>query len=131
MRTSAAATAPIIASWAIRRIALRQRWGRSSRSRFFAYQVFPGDVGTYGGVITDISARVLREDGSVIPGLYATGISTASVMGRAYPGAGASVGPSFVWGYIAARHAMECARSAADVAPPRSSAPRTEAGGVV
>ena len=46
---------------------------------------------------------MLREDGSVIRGLYATGVSTASVMGRFYPGAGSSVGPSFVWGYVAAR----------------------------
>ena len=59
--------------------------------------VLPGDVGTYGGVVTDEYARVLREDGSVIEGLYATGVSTASVMGTSYPGAGSSVGPSFVW----------------------------------
>ncbi len=65
----------------------------------------PGDVGTYGGVVTDEFARVLRQDGSVISGLYATGISTASVMGRVYPGAGCSVGPSFTYGYIAAKHA--------------------------
>jgi 3-oxosteroid 1-dehydrogenase len=67
-------------------------------------------VGTFGGVITDVHARVLREDGTVIPGLYATGTSTAGVMGRAYPGAGASIGPSFVWGYVAAKHAMAAAR---------------------
>ncbi len=72
---------------------------------FYAAPVVPGDVGTYGGVVTDVNARVLREDGSVIEGLYATGISTASVMGRIYPGAGSSVGPSFVWGWIAAKHA--------------------------
>jgi 3-oxosteroid 1-dehydrogenase len=80
--------------------------GPIEQAPYFAYQFYPGDVGTYGGVITDVDARVLREDGSVLPGLYATGISTASVMGRAYPGAGASVGPSFVWGYVAATHAM-------------------------
>jgi 3-oxosteroid 1-dehydrogenase len=80
--------------------------GAVEKGPFYAYRVYPGDVGTYGGVITDVHARVLREDGSVIPGLYATGISTASVMGRVYPGAGASVGPSFVWGYIAANHAL-------------------------
>jgi 3-oxosteroid 1-dehydrogenase len=79
--------------------------GPVEKGPFYAYKVFPGDVGTYGGVVTDADARVLREDGSVIPGLYATGISTASVMGRCYPGAGSSVGPSFVWGYVAAKHA--------------------------
>jgi 3-oxosteroid 1-dehydrogenase len=48
----------------------------------------------------------LKEDGSVIPGLYATGVSTASVMGRKYPGAGCSVGPAFVWAYVAANHVL-------------------------
>lgn len=72
---------------------------------FYAYRVYPGDVGTYGGVVTDVHARVLKADGAPIQGLYATGTSTASVMGRCYPGAGASIGPSFVWGYVAARHA--------------------------
>ena len=80
--------------------------GAISEGPFYAMQVVPGDVGTYGGVVTDADARVLREDGSVIEGLYATGISTASVMGRVYPGAGASVGPSFLWGYVAANHAL-------------------------
>lgn len=72
---------------------------------FYAIQVYPGDVSTYGGLVTDEHARVLREDGSVIEGLYATGTSTASVMGRGCPGAGASIGPSFTWGYAAALHA--------------------------
>jgi 3-oxosteroid 1-dehydrogenase len=83
--------------------------GSISEGPFYAMPVVPGDVGTYGGVVTDSNARVLREDGSVIRGLYATGISTASVMGRVYPGAGASVGPSFVWGYVAAKHALTAA----------------------
>jgi 3-oxosteroid 1-dehydrogenase len=80
--------------------------GAINKGPFYAVPVVPGDVGTYGGVVTDTEARVLREDGSVIDGLYATGISTASVMGRTYPGAGGSIGPSFVWGYVAARHAL-------------------------
>jgi 3-oxosteroid 1-dehydrogenase len=79
--------------------------GTLEQGPFYAVPIVPGDVGTYGGVVTDENARVLREDGSVIPGLYATGISTASVMGRVYPGAGSSVGPSFVWGFVAATHA--------------------------
>jgi len=87
--------------------------GAISEGPFYAIPVVPGDVSTYGGVVTDADARVVREDGSVIPGLYATGVSTASMMGRAYPGAGASVGPSFTWGYIAAQHALG-QRQAAD-----------------
>ena len=79
--------------------------GTIAEAPFYAVPVVPGDVGTYGGAVTDANARVLREDGSVIPGLYATGVSTASVMGPVYPGAGSSVGPSFVWGYVAAKHA--------------------------
>ena len=55
--------------------------------------MYPGDVSTFGGLVTDVHARVLREDGSVIPGLYATGTSTASVMGRGSPGAGGKYRP--------------------------------------
>ena len=70
-------------------------------------ELYPGDVGTSGGIVTDEYARVLRGDGSVVPGLYATGNSTASVMGRCYPAAGASIGASFVFAWIAAHHAAK------------------------
>lgn len=80
--------------------------GTIEQAPFYAVPILPGDVGTYGGVVTDECARVLRGDGSVIAGLYATGVSTASVMGRVYPGAGSSVGPSFTWGFVAAKHAL-------------------------
>lgn len=79
--------------------------GAIDQGPFYAVPVVPGDVGTFGGCVTDVHARVLREDGSVIPGLYATGTTTASVMGRVYPGAGCSIGPSFTWGFVAAKHA--------------------------
>ena len=77
--------------------------GRIDQGPFYAVAVYPGDVGTYGGVVTDEKARVLREDGTVIEGLYATGVVTASVMGRAYPGAGSSGGPSLTFGFVAAK----------------------------
>jgi 3-oxosteroid 1-dehydrogenase len=80
--------------------------GPVEQGPFYAVPVVPGDVGTFGGVVTDVHARVLREDGSVIPNLYATGTTTAAVMGRTYPGAGCSIGPSFTWGYVAAKHAV-------------------------
>jgi 3-oxosteroid 1-dehydrogenase len=80
--------------------------GKIEKGPFYAVKIYPGDVSTYGGLVTDEFARVLREDGSVIDGLYATGTSTASVMGKATPGAGGSIGPSFTWGYVAAKHAL-------------------------
>jgi 3-oxosteroid 1-dehydrogenase len=79
--------------------------GRIEKAPFYAIEVVPGDVSTYGGAVTDAQGRVQREDGSVIEGLYACGVSTASVMGGAYVGAGASIGPSLTFGYVAAKHA--------------------------
>ncbi|NIJ37633.1 3-oxosteroid 1-dehydrogenase [Sphingopyxis panaciterrae] len=79
--------------------------GTIERPPFYAIEIVPGDVGTSGGVVTDASARVLRDDGSPIDGLYATGTSAASVMGRYAPGAGSSIGPSLLWAYVAAKHA--------------------------
>lgn len=79
--------------------------GAVEQGPFFALQLFPGDVSTYGGLVTDVNARVLRSDGSVIAGLYATGTSTASVMGPGELGAGGSIGPAFTFGYVAAKHA--------------------------
>lgn len=72
---------------------------------FWAVQLWPGDVGTCGGAITDEHARVLRADGGVIEGLYAAGNCTASLAGPNYVGAGQSIGASGVFGYIAAQHA--------------------------
>jgi 3-oxosteroid 1-dehydrogenase len=95
--------------------------GTIAEAPFYALPVVPGDVGTYGGVVTDEHARVLRADGTVIPGLYATGVSTASVMGRAYPGAGSSVGPSFTFGYVAASHALQNgSKDSAEAGSPRA-----------
>jgi 3-oxosteroid 1-dehydrogenase len=78
---------------------------RIDQGPFFAIDMIPGDVSTYGGTLIDPKARVIKADGSPIPGLYACGVSTASIMGGVYPGAGASVGPSMTFGYIAAKHA--------------------------
>ncbi|MCG5434209.1 FAD-binding protein [Mycobacterium sp. MYCO198283] len=71
---------------------------------YYAFQIIPGDLGTSGGLVTDEHARVLRDDGSAIDGLYAVGNTSAAVMGRSYAGAGATIGPAMTFGYIAARH---------------------------
>ncbi|MFJ5531099.1 3-oxosteroid 1-dehydrogenase [Streptomyces sp. NPDC093261] len=69
---------------------------------YYALKIVPGDLGTKGGLRTDARARVLRADGSVIPGLYAAGNASAAVMGHSYAGAGSTIGPAMTFGYIAA-----------------------------
>jgi 3-oxosteroid 1-dehydrogenase len=95
---------------------VEQSLGAIEQGPFFAVQIYPGDVSTFGGVVTDARARVLRPDGSPIPGLYATGTTTASVFGGKSPGAGASLGGAFTFAYIAAKdaaHAGNLAEAAA------------------
>ncbi|GIG77858.1 FAD-binding protein [Planotetraspora kaengkrachanensis] len=75
------------------------------KAPFHAFRIEVGDLGTKGGLVCDEHSRVLRADESVIEGLYATGNTSASVMGNEYAGPGATIGPSIVFGYIAARHA--------------------------
>ncbi|MFD0363354.1 3-oxosteroid 1-dehydrogenase [Nocardia sp. GCM10030253] len=71
---------------------------------FYAVEMVPGDLGTKGGLVTDEHSRVLRADGAAISGLYAAGNNSAAVMGNSYAGAGATIGPAMVFGYIAANH---------------------------
>ncbi|MWB97196.1 FAD-dependent oxidoreductase [Agromyces seonyuensis] len=79
--------------------------GPLERGPFRATMIVPGDLGTKGGLLTDEHARVLDTEGAVIEGLYAAGNTTASVMGRTYPGPGSTIGPAAVFGYLAAMHA--------------------------
>jgi 3-oxosteroid 1-dehydrogenase len=74
-----------------------------ARPPFYAVKIVPGDLGTKGGLRTDEQARVLREDGTVIEGLFAAGNASEAVMGHSYAGAGATIGPAMTFGYIAAR----------------------------
>jgi 3-oxosteroid 1-dehydrogenase len=74
---------------------------------FYAVKIVPGDLGTKGGLVTDERARVLRADGSVIPGLYAAGNASSAVMGRTYAGPGATIGPALVFGYLAVEDIKE------------------------
>jgi 3-oxosteroid 1-dehydrogenase len=72
---------------------------------FYAVKMVLSDLGTCGGLKADERARVLREDGSVIAGLYAIGNTAANAFGATYPGAGATIAQGLVYGYIAARNA--------------------------
>ncbi len=71
---------------------------------YYAFRIVLGDLGTSGGVLTDEYARALRPDGTVVPGLYAVGNTSAAVMGRSYAGAGATIGPAMTFGFVAAKH---------------------------
>ncbi len=72
---------------------------------YYALRMRAGDLGTKGGLVYNEHAQVLRGDGTVIDGLYAVGNTSAAVMGNDYAGAGATIGPAMVFGYIGARHA--------------------------
>lgn len=71
---------------------------------FYAFPIYAGDIGTNGGLSTNAHAQVLDLGGSPITGLYAVGNNAASVMGESYPGAGATLGPSLTFAYVAALH---------------------------
>jgi succinate dehydrogenase/fumarate reductase flavoprotein subunit len=71
------------------------------------------DLGTKGGLRTDVDARVLDTDGNPIPGLYAAGNTMAAVSGTTYPGGGNPIGASMLFSHRAALH-MAHARSRSD-----------------
>ncbi|ODQ90395.1 3-ketosteroid-delta-1-dehydrogenase [Mycolicibacterium flavescens] len=77
------------------------------RGPFYAVKMVLSDLGTCGGLRADDRARVLREDGSAIPGLYAVGNNAGNAFGATYPGAGATIAQGLVYGYIAANDAAE------------------------
>jgi 3-oxosteroid 1-dehydrogenase len=84
--------------------------GSIEKPPFYAVAIYPGDVSTYGGLVTDEHARVLSTSGAVIDGLYAAGSTAASVCGHRYPGAGIAVGGAAAFGYLAARHIVDRTR---------------------
>lgn len=77
------------------------------RAPFFAMRIYPADLGTAIGMKVDAQARVLREDGSPIAGLYACGNDMGSIMNGNYPGPGITLGPALTFGYIVGRHLAE------------------------
>ena len=76
--------------------------GPISKPPFYGAKVYPGELGTKGGIDTDENARVLDKGGNVIPGLYAIGNCSASVMGQTYPASGSTLAPAMVFGFRAA-----------------------------
>jgi succinate dehydrogenase/fumarate reductase flavoprotein subunit len=76
---------------------------------FYALRIYPADLGTAIGLQTDRHARVLRNNGTAIAGLYACGNDMGSIMNGNYPGPGITLGPALTFGYIAGRHLTQTA----------------------
>ena len=68
---------------------------------YYAVPVSIGAMGTKGGPRTDADGRVMHVNGSAIPGLFAAGNAMAGATGKAYGGAGGTIGPAMVFGYRA------------------------------
>jgi 3-oxosteroid 1-dehydrogenase len=80
-----------------------QTLGPIDTAPYFAVPVTVGAMGTKGGPRTDGDGRVLHVSGVPIPGLYAAGNAMAGVTGKAYGGAGGTIGPAMVFGFRVGR----------------------------
>ena len=81
--------------------------GRLDTAPYYAVKLYPGDIGAAKGLLGDVHGRLLRADVSVIDGLYVCGNDLHSIMGGTYPAPGITIGPSIVFGFLAAQHAAK------------------------
>jgi 3-oxosteroid 1-dehydrogenase len=82
--------------------------GPLAKAPYYAWKVVPADLGTKGGVRCDGHARALRDDGSVVAGLYAAGNTMASWTNHCYPGPGSPIGSCVVFSALAVRDMLGC-----------------------
>jgi succinate dehydrogenase/fumarate reductase flavoprotein subunit len=78
--------------------------GPVEKAPFYACTLWPGSVGTSGGLRINGNAQVLNTSGEIIPGLYACGCNAASFAGMSYCGGGTAVGSTCVFGWVAGSH---------------------------
>jgi len=76
--------------------------GQVATAPFYAVRLYPSDIGTSAGLVTDDTARVLDSGNRPIAGLYACGNDMQSMMGGTYPGPGITLGPAIAFAYLAA-----------------------------
>ncbi len=72
--------------------------GPLDEAPFYAVPVHSGCLGTKGGARIDLDGRVLDTRGQPVAGLFAAGNAAAATTGRAYGGAGGTLGPILVFG---------------------------------
>jgi succinate dehydrogenase/fumarate reductase flavoprotein subunit len=81
--------------------------GQIAVAPFYAVRLYPSDIGTSAGLVTDDIGRVLDSSGRPIVGLYACGNDMQSIMGGTYPGPGITLGPAVAFAYLAASDAAQ------------------------
>ncbi|WP_417616621.1 FAD-dependent oxidoreductase [Parasphingorhabdus sp.] len=81
--------------------------GPLAKAPFYGARLYPGDIGTKGGLKIDQDGRVLDTSGTPIAGLFAAGNCTASIMGEKYPGAGCTLGPALTMAFRGANALMQ------------------------
>ena len=75
------------------------------RPPFYANLNVSANLGSLGGLLIDVNAQVIDNNGDPIPGLYAGGMNSGGWYGLYYPGSGTSLMGGLVWGYIAGESA--------------------------
>lgn len=79
--------------------------GQIAVAPFYAVRLYPSDIGSSAGLVTDATGRVLDAGNRPIAGLYACGNDMQSIMGGTYPGPGITLGPAIAFAYLAASDA--------------------------
>ncbi|CAN7695993.1 FAD-binding protein [Mesorhizobium sp. LjRoot246] len=80
------------------------------RAPFVAIPFNRSILGTKGGARTNARGQVMRNDGTVIAGLYAAGLAMANPIGTRAVGSGTTIGPNMTWGYICANAILKSNR---------------------
>ena len=76
------------------------------KAPYYAVKVEPVDLACSAGIVVDEFSRVLREDGRVVPGLYACGNDAASIFKGTYPGPGTTLGPAITFAWRIVQHVL-------------------------
>lgn len=79
--------------------------------KYYAVKIIPAVLGTLSGIKVDLDSRVLDTKGNPIVGLYAAGeVANGDLYYKVYPGSGASICMSFVFGRVAGENAAKLAK---------------------
>jgi succinate dehydrogenase/fumarate reductase flavoprotein subunit len=96
---------------------------------YYAIEIECSTLGTKGGPRTDRHGMAVDLDAKPMHGLYAVGNAMAGPTGMAYGGAGGTLGPAIVFGYLAGRHAASHAISLANLPKPAEGSEQRSIGG--